>query len=81
VFMVSVVSDFPKHTTPEAMLASFIEEDLPLKQPYSDVENLYKNWSIEQPSTKQLMHKITVELMPFESKTIVIVLKSPTLAR
>lgn len=65
--MVSVVSDFPKHTTSEALLAPFNEEDLPLKKPYSEVENLYKNWSIEQPHTKQLMHKITVELEPYES--------------
>jgi len=63
------------------MLSHFNEDDLPLKQPYSDVENLYKCWTIEQPSTKQLMHKITVELEPNESQLVVIVLKSPTLSR
>ena len=56
--------EFPKHESPKKMLASYYEEDLPFKQPVVQVENLYKQWSIEQPQSKQLMSKITVELEP-----------------
>jgi hypothetical protein len=41
-FTVSVLSEFPKDISPKKMLSSFMEEDLPFKQPCTSVENLYK---------------------------------------
>lgn len=66
-FTVHIASDFPKNQSPQQMLDQYYQEDLPFRQSVSDVENLYKCWSIEQPQTKQLSSKITVELEPQES--------------
>ena len=45
------------------------------------MENLYKCWFLEHPVTKQLTHKIALNLEASESQTLVVVLKSPTLMR
>ena len=57
-FTASIMSEFPKDVSPKRMLSSFVEEDLPFKQPCTSVENLYKQWYIEQPQTKQLVSKV-----------------------
>lgn len=80
-FTVYISSEFPKDQSVKQLLDQYYMEDLPFKAPHTDVENLYKAWSIEQPHTKQLMSKITIELQPQEAQTLVVVLKSPTLQR
>lgn len=61
------------------MLEKFYASDLPFKQ--GELEILSKYWSIEQPQTQQLQSKLSIELLPGASQTIVLVLKSPTISR
>ena len=65
----------------EDILGKFYDEDLPFKYQNEDVQNFYRCWFVEHPTSKQLMNKVTVELEPSESITLVVVLKSPSVVK
>ena len=80
-FIIQLNSDSFK-TTPYEMLKNFYLSDLPLQlKPDSTHKNLYKYWQIEHPETKQLLNKITIDIEPGESQSIVVVLKSPVCSK
>ncbi len=80
-FTIQVATELPKSKSVEEILGKFYDEDLPFKYKDEDVQNFYRCWFIEHPTTKQLMNKVTVELEASESISLVIVLKSPSVVK
>ena len=60
------------------MIKNFYSQDLPFGlKPGSVLKNMYKYWQIEHPQTRQLLNKITIDIEPGDSQSIVVVLKTP----